>query len=526
MALELGVYTFGNTPRTADGGTGATAQAVRDALEAVRLADEVGLDFFGFGEHHTASMPLSSPTAMVNAAAASTRRIKLGTTVTVLSTDEPLRVFEQLGTAAAIAPGRIETVAGRGSSPITFPLFDFDENDYDMLYASKLDLLIAANSHDRVTWSGPHRQRPLVDAVIVPRPEQPLRIWLGTGGSPESVLRAVETGLPMFLGILGGTPQHWAQYGHAYRDAWAQVGHPAEDGRIAVAVHGFVVTATSGHLGRLVVRDLLDRSAPAADIVAGARNLDAITDLAQAGVRTAVIDYNDPSTLEQALSAGDTLVLVSGNDLANRGRQHADAVAVAAKAGVGHLVYTSGLQAAQSPNPIAASHTATENVVRDSGVPYTLLRNGWYTENYARGLDAVRATGVLLASVGDGRVASATRHDFAGAIGAVVTNDGHLGRTYELSGDVAWSYHDLAAALAELLGRDVTYQSVTGEEHVAALTAAGVPDQLAAMAVAVDAGIRASAFAYTNGDLARLIGAPHPPPAGRGTSPARLSEKA
>ncbi|MEU0095621.1 LLM class flavin-dependent oxidoreductase [Kribbella sp. NPDC006257] len=242
MNLELGVYTFGNTPRTADGGTGATALAVRDALEAVRLADEVGLDFFGFGEHHTASMPLSSPTAMVNAAAASTRRIKLGTTVTVLSTDEPLRVFEQLATAAAIAPGRIETVAGRGSSPITFPLFDFDENDYDMLYASKLDLLIAANSSDRITWNGPHRQRPLVDATIVPRPEQPLRIWLGTGGSPESVLRAVETGLPMFLGILGGTPQHWAQYGHAYRDAWDQVGHPADDARIAVAVHGFVGT--------------------------------------------------------------------------------------------------------------------------------------------------------------------------------------------------------------------------------------------------------------------------------------------
>jgi alkanesulfonate monooxygenase SsuD/methylene tetrahydromethanopterin reductase-like flavin-dependent oxidoreductase (luciferase family) len=240
MALELGVYTFGNTPRAAGGSASATAQAVRDALEAVRLADEVGLDFFGFGEHHTASMPLSSPTAMVNAAAASTHRIKLGTTVTVLSTDEPLRVFEQLATAAAIAPGRIETVAGRGSSPITFPLFDFDENDYDMLYASKLDLLIAANRSDRVTWSGPHRQRPLVDALIVPRPEQPLRIWLGTGGSPESVLRAVDAGLPMFLGILGGTPQHWAQYGHAYRDAWAQVGHPAEDARIAVAVHGFV----------------------------------------------------------------------------------------------------------------------------------------------------------------------------------------------------------------------------------------------------------------------------------------------
>ncbi|KRF20086.1 luciferase [Nocardioides sp. Soil797] len=240
MAFELGVYSFGNTPRTADGGHGPTAQAIRDVLEAVQLAEEVGLDFFGFGEHHTASMPLSSPTAMVNLAAASTERIKLGTTVTVLSTDEPLRVFEQLATASAVAPGRIEAVAGRGSSAITFSLFDLDERDYDMLFASKFDLLLAANASARVTWDGPHRRRPLEDALIVPRPEQPLRIWLGTGGNPGSVGRAVELGVPMFLGILGGTPEHWARYGHAYRDAWAQTEHPAENAGIAVAVHGFV----------------------------------------------------------------------------------------------------------------------------------------------------------------------------------------------------------------------------------------------------------------------------------------------
>lgn len=215
MTFELGVYSFGNTPRTADGGYGTTAQAIRDVLEAVRLAEEVGLDFFGFGEHHTRSMPLSSPTSLVNAAAASTRAIKLGTTVTVLSTDEPIRVFQQLATAASIAPGRIDLVAGRGSSAITFPIFDLDERDYDMLYGSKLELLLALNGHERVTWSGPHRRRPLDGALVVPRPEQPLRIWLGTGGSPESVLRAVELSLPMFLGILGGTPEHWAQHGHA-----------------------------------------------------------------------------------------------------------------------------------------------------------------------------------------------------------------------------------------------------------------------------------------------------------------------
>src|SRR5438270_11885488 len=132
--FELGVYSFGNTPRTADGGPGSTAQAIRNVLEAVPVAEEVGLDFFGFGEHHTPSMPLSSPTALVNAAAASTHRIGLGTTVTVLSTDDPIRVFEQLATAAAIAAGRIDVVAGRGSSPGTFPLLHLEERDYDMLY--------------------------------------------------------------------------------------------------------------------------------------------------------------------------------------------------------------------------------------------------------------------------------------------------------------------------------------------------------------------------------------------------------
>jgi alkanesulfonate monooxygenase SsuD/methylene tetrahydromethanopterin reductase-like flavin-dependent oxidoreductase (luciferase family) len=204
------------------------------------VAEEVGLDFFGFGEHHTPSMPLSSPTSLVNAAAAFTRRIGLGTTVTVLSTDDPIRVFEQLATASAIAPGRVEIVAGRGSSDITFPLFDLDVRDYDVLFRSKLDLLLAVNEHERVTWSGPHRRRPLDDTLVVPRPEQPLKVWLGTGGSPESVLRAVELGLPMFLGILGGSAEHWAQYGHAYREAWTRTGHPAEAADIAVAVHGFV----------------------------------------------------------------------------------------------------------------------------------------------------------------------------------------------------------------------------------------------------------------------------------------------
>lgn len=223
--FELGVYSFGNTPHSADGGYGSTAQAIRDVLEAVHVAEEVGLDFFGFGEHHTRSMPLSSPTSLVNAAAASTRRIKLGTTVTVLSTDDPIRVFQQLATASAIASGRVELVAGRGSSSVTFPIFDCDERKYATLFNSKFELLLELNRHEQVTWTGPHRRQPLEDVLVVPRPEEPLRIWLGTGGNPASVHRAVELGVPMFLGILGGSPAHWAQYGRAYRSAWAATGH-------------------------------------------------------------------------------------------------------------------------------------------------------------------------------------------------------------------------------------------------------------------------------------------------------------
>src|SRR5690606_17414144 len=212
--FELGVYSFGNTPRNKDGSYASTAQAVRDALEAVKLAEDVGLDYFGFGEHHTNSMPISSPASMVIAAAALTTKIKLGTTVSVLSTDDPIRLYQQLSTASSIAPNRIDIVAGRGSSDITFSIFDLDENNYDLLLISKFDLLLQLNKNERITWTGKHRKKGLDNTLIVPRLEQPLTIWLGTGRSPNSVYRAAELGVPMFLGILGGSPEKWANYGN------------------------------------------------------------------------------------------------------------------------------------------------------------------------------------------------------------------------------------------------------------------------------------------------------------------------
>jgi len=240
MAFELGVYSFGNTPRLDSGGLGATSQAIRDVLEAIKLAEQVGLDFFGVGEHHTQTMPISSPTSVVNAAAAVTSRIGLGSTVTVLSTDDPIRVYQQHATAAALAPGRIEITAGRGSSTDSFPLFGYRLEDYDSLYAAKLELLLSANADERVTWDGPHRGGPLRDALVVPRAEVPLKIWLGTGGNPQSSVRAGHAGLPIAYGILGGTARSWARIAAVYREAGRRAGHDPGDLEVSVAGHGFI----------------------------------------------------------------------------------------------------------------------------------------------------------------------------------------------------------------------------------------------------------------------------------------------
>jgi probable LLM family oxidoreductase len=239
MTFELGVYSFGNTPRNADGTLGSTAQAVRDLMEAIHLADEVGVDFFGVGEHHTAELPISSPAAIINAAAASTTRIGLGSTVSVLSTDDPIRVYQQFATASVISGGRVDITVGRGSSTDSFPLFGFRLDDYDALFAAKLELLLAANEHERVTWSGPFRT-PLDDALVVPRPDEPLKIWLGTGGNPESSIRAGYLGLPIAYGILGGTAPHWVQLVDLYRRAAEAGGRERAALDVSVATHGFI----------------------------------------------------------------------------------------------------------------------------------------------------------------------------------------------------------------------------------------------------------------------------------------------
>ena len=272
-----------------------------------------------------------------------------------------------------------------------------------------------------------------------------------------------------------------------------------------------VIAGATGQLGRLVVGELLQRGVPAREIVAGGRSAEQLEDLAGLGVRTASVDYNDPASLDSALSEGDTLLLISGNDIQNRTAQHETVIDAAVRAKVAHILYTSVLAADSTPIILAPDHVKAEEYIRASGLPFTFLRNGWYTENYAAALATARETGTLLGSAGEGRVASATRADFAAATAAVLTTPGHEGRVYELSGDYAWTYEELAAAFSTVLGRTVSYDSVSSAEHASALEAAGLDPATAGFLAALDGNIREDALALTTGDLARLAGRPTTP---------------
>jgi probable LLM family oxidoreductase len=239
--MEIGIYSFGDVQRDpATGNLGSSAQAMRNLLEAIRVADDVGLDFFGVGEHHTREMPASSPGTIIAAAAAATRNIRLGSAVSVLTTDDPVRVFQQFAIADAISGGRVEIIAGRGSSVESFPLFGESLQDYDALYAEKLELLLKINAEERVTWSGSFRA-PLQDALVVPRPDAgSLPIWLATGGNGESSVRAARLGLPISYAIIGGESARFAPLARLYRQTAEQPGVPVGTQRISVASPGFI----------------------------------------------------------------------------------------------------------------------------------------------------------------------------------------------------------------------------------------------------------------------------------------------
>jgi NAD(P)H dehydrogenase (quinone) len=271
------------------------------------------------------------------------------------------------------------------------------------------------------------------------------------------------------------------------------------------------VTGATGQLGRLVVESLLERGTPAGDIVAIGRDASKTADLEARGVQVRIADYTKPETLAAALEGVDRLLLISGSAVGQRVKQHANVLKAAADAGVGFVAYTSAPKADTTDLALAPEHKATEQLIRDSGIPFAFLRNNWYTENYFQVLEQAQYTGLVIASLGDGKVASASRRDFAEAAAVVLAGDGHDGRVYELSGDTAWGYDELTATLSDLLGRPVEYRRVSAKEHRKILTKAGVSMAQAGFVVTLDGNTRDGALADTSGELSALIGRPTTP---------------
>lgn len=242
--MELGLYTFADVdPNAADKGAEARRR-LTNLLEEIELADQVGLDVFGLGEHHRPDYAASAPAVILAAAAARTSRIRLTSAVTVLSSDEPVRVFQQFATLDVLSNGRAEIMAGRGSFIESFPLFGQSLDDYDQLFAEKLDLLLALRDNERVTWSGALRA-PIDDRGVYPRPLQdPLPLWIAVGGTPQSVARAGALGLPMALAIIGGEPERFAPLFQLYREAARRSGQDPSKLKSSINVHGFIADTT------------------------------------------------------------------------------------------------------------------------------------------------------------------------------------------------------------------------------------------------------------------------------------------
>lgn len=224
--LELGLDTFGDVTAGPDGQPLPHAEVIRNLIDEAVLADQVGVDFFGVGEHHRADFAISSPEVVLAAIAGRTERIRLGSAVTVLSSDDPIRVFQRFSTLNAASDGRAEVILGRGSFTESFPLFGYELRDYETLFEEKLDLFAALISQEAVTWSGTTRP-PLKNQRVFPTLETGmLTTWIGVGGSPESVVRAARYGLPLMLAIIGGDPKRFRPYVDLYHRAFAQLGKP------------------------------------------------------------------------------------------------------------------------------------------------------------------------------------------------------------------------------------------------------------------------------------------------------------
>jgi probable LLM family oxidoreductase len=237
--MELGIYTFAEvTPDPRTGETVSPRQRLTDLLEEIELADQLGLDVFGVGEHHRPDFAVSAPAVVLGAAAARTSRIRLTSAVSVLSSDDPVRVFQQFATVDLLSGGRAEVMAGRGSFIESFPLFGYDLDDYDALFAEKLELLLVLRRSEQVTWRG--RLRPPIDGRgVYPRPEQEqLPVWVAVGGTPRSAVRAGSLGLPMALAIIGGVPERFTPFAELHRRAAEQAGGPRP--ALSINSHGYL----------------------------------------------------------------------------------------------------------------------------------------------------------------------------------------------------------------------------------------------------------------------------------------------
>ena len=233
--MELGLYTFVERSPTVPAG-----QRMRDLMAEIELADQVGLDVFGIGEHHRPDYIVSAPAVVLAAASQRTKRIRLTSAVSVISSDDPVRIFQEFSTVDLLSGGRAEIMAGRGSFIESYPLFGYDLNDYDALFSEKLDLLLKLRESEHITWSGKMRA-PLAGQGVYPRPVQDtLPVWIAVGGTPQSAVRAGRLGFPMALAIIGGMPERFATFVSLYRQAGRQAGHDASILKLGINSHGFI----------------------------------------------------------------------------------------------------------------------------------------------------------------------------------------------------------------------------------------------------------------------------------------------
>lgn len=267
------------------------------------------------------------------------------------------------------------------------------------------------------------------------------------------------------------------------------------------------VTGAAGQLGQIVIDKLKQKVLPG-DILALARRPEQAEVL---GVAARPIDYSVLATLDASLHGVDILLLISSSEIGKRTVQHANVIAAAKKAGVRHIVYTSVLHADTSSLSLADEHRATEADLKESGLDYTILRNGWYTENYTGSIGPALANGALIGSAGEGQISSATREDLAEAAVAVLTTPGHANATYELAGDEAWTLADLAAEISRQTGKDISYRDLSAADYAAALEGAGVPRDLAAAIASWDVSASQGALYGSERTLSQLIGRPTTP---------------